>query len=94
MKEENKHIIENVDTQKGEEIISALRKNKWKLLSQYYLFAFDKGIDYDDCRLKKNDEELYFEWDNWFEWKVVGSKQTLEKIVRDFSLEQDIKPKT
>jgi len=87
-------MIENIDTQKGEEIISGLRKQKWKLVSQYSLFAFDKGIDYDDYRLKKGDEELYFEWDNWFEWTVVGCKQTLEHIIDDFSLEQEIKLNT
>ena len=88
----SEHLIENIDTQKGEKIISELRKDKWKLLSQYSLFAFDKGIDYDDYRLKKNGEEVYFEWNNWFEWKIVGSQKTLEKIVNVFSLEQEIKP--
>ena len=38
------YLIENIETKKGDEIISALRADKWKLVSQYHLLAFDKGI--------------------------------------------------
>jgi len=87
-----KDIIENIDTKTGDEILTALRDDKWKLVSQYYILAFDKGIDFDYYRLKKNGQELYFEWDNWFEWKIFGSQQMLKQLVSDYSLKLEIKP--
>lgn len=86
------YVIEDIKTEQGEEIIASLRQDKWKLSSQYSLFAFDKGIDFDFYRLKKNGEELYFEWDNWFEWKVVSSQNNLKTLANEYSLKSEIKP--
>jgi len=87
-----RYLIENIDSKTGDKVLTALRADKWKLVSQYYILAFDKGIDFDYYRLKKNSQELYFEWDNWFEWKIFGSQQILKQLVDDYSLKQAIKP--
>lgn len=87
-------LIENIETEIGEAIIAQLLSDGWKRISQYYLFAFDKGIDFDYYRLKKNEQELYFEWDNWFEWKIVGSQQILKQLVEDYSLKKEVKANT
>ena len=83
-------LIDSIETQRGDEIIYALRINKWKLVSQYNLLAFDKGIDFDFYCFKKENEELYFEWDNWFEWKIIGSEKILSQLTNDYSLRKSI----
>jgi hypothetical protein len=52
--------IENIDTEKGNEILVQLRKDGWKISDQYNRLAFDKGIDFDSYTLKKGDEKIVF----------------------------------
>jgi len=82
----NNAIIEYIDTDLGNDILSKLKLEKWKVASQYNRLAFDKGIDFDCYTLKKNGEELYFEWDNWFEWKITGSEKIITSLAKQFSL--------
>ena len=72
--------LENIKTEIGNELIENLQKDGWKLGSQYNQFMFDKGIDYDFYVLKKDKVEIKLEWDNWFEWKLLGPKEVTEKI--------------
>ena len=79
--------IENIETKLGNSIIDRLKSEKWKVVSQYSPFAFDKGIDFDSYTLQKDGREVTFEWDNWFEWKMSGGKSTIAEISRKFSLQ-------
>jgi hypothetical protein len=79
--------IENIDTEKGNEILVQLRKDGWKISDQYNRLAFDKGIDFDSYTLKKGDEKLYLEWSNWFEWEIQGSEREIGHIIAKFNLE-------
>ncbi|MBV1909885.1 MAG: hypothetical protein KUG78_11225 [Kangiellaceae bacterium] len=90
-KRQAQYMIENVDTEMGNNIISSHRENSWSLVSQYFWLAFDKGIDYDYYRLRKGEQELYFEWDNWFEWKIVASLQLIRKLNADYTLNKEIR---
>ncbi|WP_421850053.1 hypothetical protein [Marinomonas sp.] len=70
-------IIENIETEKGNILIDKLKREGWKLKSQYSPFAFDKGIDYDCYELVLGNKTIVLEWDNWFEWSLTGSEDIL-----------------
>jgi hypothetical protein len=77
--------IEFVDTERGNKILKALRSEGWRIADEYPM-VFDKGIDYDFYFLTKNNEELKFEWTNWFEWKISGSKIIIAALTYQFKL--------
>jgi hypothetical protein len=79
-------ILENIETELGNTILAQLKSEGWKRKSQYSPFAFDKGIDYDSYTLKKDGQELFFEWDNWFEWKVSGPEDVLGVLAQRFAI--------
>lgn len=78
--------IENIETGLGNSIIAALKNEGWKVSGQYNWLAFDKGIDFDSYTLKKDNEKLYFEWTNWFEWEVQGNEKEIDYLVTKFRL--------
>jgi hypothetical protein len=75
-----------IDTDLGNRLLEELKGDGWKIVAQYSPLAFDKGIDYDSYKLHRAGSELELEWDNWFEWKVSGSRQLIEELARRFSL--------
>jgi len=75
-----------VETELGETIVKALRKDGWKKTHEYSWLAFDKGIDYDSYTLKKGAWVLEFEWTNWFEWEIQGTKEAIETLAKDYGL--------
>ena len=83
--------ITHIETELGDSILESLRKNGWKKHKEYSWLAFDKGIDYDSYSLKKGNLRLEFEWTNWFEWEVSGSREAIEDIARayDLAIEED-----
>jgi hypothetical protein len=78
--------IQHIETEAGNKILTELKRDGWKIVAQYNRLAFDKGIDFDSYTLKKGEEKLYFEWSNWFEWEVQGSKDEIENLVATFNL--------
>lgn len=78
--------IIDIETEEGEDLIKALRKEGWKKTKEYSWLAFDKGIDFDSYTLKKGSHHLVFEWTNWFEWEISGSLPALEEIARKYQL--------
>ncbi|MDC0610217.1 hypothetical protein OAP63_05745 [Vibrio sp.] len=78
--------IEHIETEKGEEIINTLKKAGWKVSDQYNWFAFEKGIDFDSYTLKKGEEELSFEWSNWFSWRIQGTERLIHNLMNQFEL--------
>jgi len=77
----------NIDTDLGNRIIKELLINGWKKEKEYNKYSFDKGIDFDNYCLIKQNLSLYFEWDNWFEWKVSGSESALKDLSDKYVLE-------
>ena len=75
--------IEDIETETGNELIESLKKDGWILKSEYPL-VFDKGIDYDYYIFKKGKNRIKLEWDNWFEWKLLGQKEIIEDIELKF----------
>ncbi len=67
----------DIKTELGNEILLLLKKDKWRVKSQYPIFAFDKGIDYDEYTLQKEKLILTFTWDNWFEWEISGDDESI-----------------
>ena len=80
-------VIEHIETEPGNRILDTLKSEGWKVISQYSPLAFDKGIDYDSYTLRKDRQQLMFEWDNWFEWKISGPDEILTGLARRFGLE-------
>lgn len=75
------YLLDDIRTEIGNEIITWLQTEKWQVVLQYSVLAFDKGIDFDYFLLKKSDEFLYFEWDNWFKWKIIGYQQVVSQLL-------------
>ena len=63
----------NVDTDTWNKLIEALLEDSW--LVTYRYDNFDAGIDEDFVILKKDDDEIIFDWDNWFEGKIKFHKK-------------------
>ncbi|MFP1680274.1 hypothetical protein ACLD02_16370 [Alloalcanivorax sp. C16-2] len=66
-----------LDTEKGNQLLEALRRGGWKKVREYSPLAFDKGIDFDSYTLRKDGQELVMEWTNWFEWEIRGDESAL-----------------
>lgn len=79
--------VENIKTEIGNEILIQLKKDGWFISDQYDQCAIDKGIDFDSYTLKKGEEELQFEWSNWFEWEVQGSESEIQNLIKKFKLQ-------
>jgi hypothetical protein len=84
-------LIEFIETKLGNQIISNLKQDGWKIIDQYDAEMFDKGIDFDSYTLKLRNKKLVFEWDNWLEWKVNGDKQTVDQLEEKYQLHSKIK---
>lgn len=78
--------IENIKTELGNQIIKTLLSEGWKVVSEYSPFTIDKGIDFDSYTLKKGDQVIEFEWDNWDEWEITGELLLIEEIKDKFNL--------
>ena len=78
--------IEYIETETGNEIITQLMKEGWKLSDQYNRLAFDKGIDFDSYTLKRGREVVSFEWSNWFEWEIQGSEIEITQLITKYQL--------
>ncbi|RKF18900.1 hypothetical protein DBZ36_10360 [Alginatibacterium sediminis] len=63
-----------------------LKREGWKVRSQYSPLAFDKGIDFDSYELVLGSSTLYMQWDNWFEWKLSGPPTFIEQLKQRFEL--------
>ena len=70
----------DLDTEKGNQLLEALRRSGWKMVAEYSPLAFDKGIDFDSYTLRKDGQELVIEWTNWFEWEIRGGESALVAI--------------
>jgi hypothetical protein len=75
-----KITIEDIETELGNSLLKYLVANNWKVVNEYSDMMFDKGIDYDSYTLKSDTYKIEMDWDNWFEWKVTGTEESIEII--------------
>lgn len=73
--------IEYIPTLIGENLLLYLKNQKYKIKNNYPNGAFDKGIDFDSYIVMIDDQEVLFEWTNWFEWSVSSLPGILEKYI-------------
>lgn len=78
-------VITDIKTDKWNEIISVLKNEGWKVVSEYDLF--DKGIDFDGLELVKDQQRIILAWDNWFEGELLASEEVIEFLEKKIELE-------
>lgn len=84
--------IKYIETELGNKLLKILPKEGWRLVDEYPM-VFDKAIDYDFYRFRKDDQELLLEWTNWLEWEVSGSKNSVQFAEHLLKLERSEKYK-
>jgi hypothetical protein len=77
-------IAENIDTHKWNLIRNTLESEGWLVVNEY--INFDKGIDFDSYKLKKGNEIIILEWDNWIEGEIKCSEKLLKFLKQKFQL--------
>jgi hypothetical protein len=71
-------IATNIPTDLWNSIVQRFVNDNWEVTYKY--FHFDAGIDSDFVLLEKENEELLFGWDNWFEGEILCSEKRMEEI--------------
>ena len=82
----NIKIIEQINN----EILEQLLGNGWVKLYEYD--AIDAWIDFGKVKIKKNNTILTFEWDNYMEGVIIGNKNEIEQIAKQFHLQSSSVP--
>ena len=78
-------IAINIKTDLWNKVIELLIKDNWTV--KYKYDGFDAGIDSDLLILKKNNEEILFGWDNWFEGEIKCDENRMNEIERLIGVE-------
>ncbi|WP_340200893.1 hypothetical protein [Ascidiimonas sp. W6] len=81
----DKLVATTIKTKKWYSIIASLKKDGWKVVTEYN--HFDKGIDFDLYELEQNDEKILFVWDNWFEGEIKCNKERMRSLENSFETE-------
>ena len=68
----------NIETSLWNKVIDLLIQDNWVLSYQYD--GMDAGIDYNAYTLKRGNEEIKFEWTNWFEGEIKCSIERIHEI--------------
>lgn len=71
-------IATNIKTELWNDIVHQLINNNWTCTFKYD--NFDAGIDSDFIILEKEQEEILFGWDNWFEGEIKCTEQRMREI--------------
>ncbi|MEC4113067.1 hypothetical protein [Myroides pelagicus] len=75
--------LKDISTEDWNTILTFLRKNKWTVIKQYPLLAFDKGIDQDYYHLKKENTIIKMDWCNWFEGEITADSLIIEWLLSE-----------
>ena len=70
----------SIETNLWNKLLRQLVAEHWRVKFKYD--NFDAGIDFDLVILEKDQEEILFGWDNWFEGEIQCSKQKMKDIER------------
>lgn len=71
-------VATKIETGLWNKIIGLLIEDNWTVTYKYD--NFDAGIDADFVIIEKDNEEILFGWDNWFEGEIQCSAERMEKI--------------
>jgi hypothetical protein len=77
-------VINDVKTELWNAIIKYCKSDGWRVAHEYD--DFDKGIDHDFLLLVKDDQEVLFGWDNWFEGEIKCSPQLQAEFEQRFKV--------
>ena len=68
-------VVTRIETNLWNSILKDRISQGWQVISEYD--GFDKGIDSDFIYLKRQDDEMFFGWTNWFEGEIkcTGSQR-------------------
>ncbi|MDR0233910.1 MAG: hypothetical protein LBI31_03800, partial [Zoogloeaceae bacterium] len=76
--------IKDLPTAQFNALIAELVSAGWRKTSEYK--GFDAWIDYGQIKMRRDGIRLTFEWDNWTEGSVEGSRNVVEQIAREHNL--------
>lgn len=71
-------IATNIKTGLWNRVIELLMTGGWTVTYKYD--GFDAGIDSDFVILEKDNEEILFGWDNWFQGEIKCSADRMKAI--------------
>jgi len=66
-------IATGIETSLWSKILHDCIAHGWHIAHEYD--GFDKGIDHDFIFLKRNADEMYFGWSNWFEGEIKCTQE-------------------
>lgn len=75
-------IATNIKTELWNRIIKQFVKDDW--IPTFIYDNFDAGIDWNFIILEKDQEEIIFGWDNWFEGEIKCNKFRMLEIEKTF----------
>ena len=82
--------VENVPTETFNEILKAHLARGW--VKTYEYEGFDAWIDYGRADVQSGQETLRFEWTNWLEGEISGSRSAVERLSAAYKLPLENKP--
>lgn len=77
----------DIETGLGNRVLTQLVRAGWVVEYEYPDSAIDKGIDFNAYTIARDGERLEFEWTNWDEWQIRGSRSVIEAICAEFGID-------
>jgi hypothetical protein len=78
-------IATDIETSLWNRILEHLIAEGWSVSYKYD--NYDAGIDSDFVILQKEQEEILFGWDNWFEGEIQASESHVKSIEENFRIQ-------
>lgn len=75
-------VIQDIPTDRFNTIAQDLLSSGW--VKTYEYDNFDAWIDCGRVDLKKGAVKLKFEWDNWTEGQIIGPREEVEAVARQY----------
>lgn len=76
--------IKDIPTERFKTIVLELKADGWRPTWQYK--GIDAWIDYGSIKMRKGFRHLKFEWDNWTEGSVEGTKPIIQDLAKRYQL--------
>ncbi len=79
--------VADIKTEVGNRVLTQLVRAGWVVEYEYPNSTIDKGIDFDAYTIAKDGEHLEFEWTNWDEWQIRGSRSVVQAVCAEFGID-------
>lgn len=76
--------LTDIPTDTFNQILADFCAEGWEIVSEYN--GIDAWIDYGNVLLRKDDINLSFEWDNWYEGIIEGPEDLLQAVRIKYAL--------